>query len=91
MTFLLIFFLIISIFSLLALKYKSKSVFLLNFDFWFNINFLIFSELLLPPGSLIFKKLILFFVEPDNPVRIETGPERKELERKVTFQLMDWN
>ena len=47
-------------FSLLAARYKSKSVFTLKLDFLFKINFLIFSEFKLPPGSLIFKYLTLF-------------------------------
>ena len=36
---------IVSIFSLLAAKYKRRSVFLLKVDFLFKINFLIFSDL----------------------------------------------
>ena len=48
------------IFSLRAAKYKSKSVYILKLDFLFKINLLIFSELRLPPGSLIFMYLIFF-------------------------------
>ena len=36
---------IVSIFSLLAAKYKRRSVFVLKVDFLFKINFLIFSDL----------------------------------------------
>ena len=42
-----------STFSLLAAIYNNKSVFLLKLDLLFKINFLIFSEFGLPPGSLI--------------------------------------
>ena len=42
-----------SIFSLRAARYNSKSVFFLKLDFLSKINFLIFSEFKLPPGSLI--------------------------------------
>ena len=61
------FFLIKSIFSLLADKYNNKSVFLLNVDLLLSIRFLIFSEFLFPPGSLIcIKKIFFFFEIPNN-------------------------
>ncbi len=41
-------------------KYKSRSVSTLKLDFLFKINLLIFSELKLPPGSLICIYFILF-------------------------------
>ena len=48
-----IFFFINSTFSLLADKYNKRSVFLLNDVLLLRMRFLIFSELLFPPGSLI--------------------------------------
>ncbi len=60
--FLPIFFFINSMFSLLADKYNNKSVYSLNLDLLFSISFLIFSEFMLPPGSLILiNALFLFF------------------------------
>ncbi len=41
-------------------KINNRSVFLLKLDLLFNISFLIFSELTLPPGSRILIKLIFF-------------------------------
>ena len=55
------FFFINSVFSLRADKYNNKSVYLLNVDLSFNINFLIFSEFMLPPGSLILINLFFYF------------------------------
>ena len=53
---------IVSIFSLLAAKYKRRSVFVLKVDFLFKINFLIFSAFLDPPGSLNYIKRTFFLL-----------------------------
>ena len=47
--------------NLIKKSYKKRSVFLLKFDFLFKINFLIFSEFFVPPGSRNLINGILFF------------------------------
>ena len=48
--------------SLLSDKYNNRSVLLLNDDLLSSISLRIFSEFLLPPGSLICKKFFFFFI-----------------------------
>ena len=50
-------------FSLLDAKYNKRSVKLLKLDFLFRIIFLIFSELLDPPGSLSFIYFFFFLIK----------------------------
>ena len=59
----------ISIFSLLDERYNNKSVFLLKVDLLLRIRFLIFSELILPPGSLIL--INFFFLDQPFPTLVK--------------------